>query len=230
MGWVRLDDGFAEDPVIANLSNDAFALWVSGIAYCNRRLTDGFIPLQVGYGQLRYCDGNAATFARELEECGRWIREQGGWRIHHYLDWQRSKETILGERESTKERVYRFRSSDDNGVQNDVSNAVGHGSKEPQPKPQYFEKFYRSYPRHVGKRAAERAFASATKRADPKAIIEGAARFAADPNLPETTFVPYPATWLNRDGWEDDPLPKRNGRKTDVSALALRKIAERKRG
>ena len=110
MGWVRLDDGFAEDPVIANLSDSALALWVAGIAYSNRQLTDGFIPLQVGYGGLRYCDGNAVPFARELERVGRWEKVDGGWKIHAYLEWQRSSVEILGERETTKERVERFRS------------------------------------------------------------------------------------------------------------------------
>jgi hypothetical protein len=37
--------------------------------------------------------------------------------------------------------------------------------------------------------------------------------------LPEREFIPHPTTWLNRDGWEDDPLPERtNGKQTNRDA------------
>ena len=72
-----------------------------------------------------------------------------------------------------------------------------------------FERFWEIYPRKVGKKHAKDKFTSATKRADAETIIAGAQRFASDPNLPETQFVPHPSTWLNRDGWEDEPLPSR---------------------
>lgn len=78
-----------------------------------------------------------------------------------------------------------------------------------------FEEFYSSYPRRVGKEAAKRAFVKASKEVDPEVIVAGAKRLAADPNLPEKQFVPYPATWLNRAGWEDEPYPVRGSGKTN---------------
>lgn len=72
MTWVRLDDEFGEHPKIAALSDSALALFVTGLAYCNRNLTDGFIPHPVGHGQLRYCDGNTAPPIAELEAAGLW--------------------------------------------------------------------------------------------------------------------------------------------------------------
>ena len=48
------------------------------------------------------------------------------------------------------------------------------------------------------------------KRAgDEQTVIDGMRRLAADPNLPEPQFIPHPTTWLERNGWEDDPLPSR---------------------
>jgi len=44
MPWVRLDDHFDENPKIASVGPLGLALWVTGLAYCNRNLTDGFIP------------------------------------------------------------------------------------------------------------------------------------------------------------------------------------------
>ena len=38
-------------------------------------------------------------------------------------------------------------------------------------------------------------------------MLDGAVRLASDPNLPETQFIPYPSTWLNREGWNDEPYP-----------------------
>lgn len=78
--------------------------------------------------------------------------------------------------------------------------------------PASFDELWQVYPRRVGKEAARKAFAKASRSADPAVIIEAARVFAADPNLPEKQFVPHPATWLNRGSWEDEPLPQRDGR------------------
>jgi hypothetical protein len=79
-----------------------------------------------------------------------------------------------------------------------------------------FDQFWSAYPRHTAKEAARKAWAAAmAKVTDPAVIVEGAQRFAADPNRVEQ-FTPHPATWLNAGRWDDDPLPSRtqatNGR------------------
>ncbi|ROP78307.1 helix-turn-helix protein [Frigoribacterium sp. PhB107] len=76
-----------------------------------------------------------------------------------------------------------------------------------------FREFYEVYPRHVAKQAAEKAFrkAIAQKGVTAGDVIEGARRFAADPNLPERQYVPHPASWLNAGRWDDEPLPPRAG-------------------
>ena len=79
-----------------------------------------------------------------------------------------------------------------------------------------FGEFWDTYPRHVGKPKAVLAYARAVKRAGEDAVLEGVHRFATDATLPtEKQYIPYPTTWLNRDGWEDDPLPARGGRQED---------------
>jgi hypothetical protein len=77
-----------------------------------------------------------------------------------------------------------------------------------------FEDFWQAYPRKVGKGAARKAWDAAVgrKRVDPRVIITGARRYAADPNLPteaEKSFIPHPSTWLNAERWGDEPLPPR---------------------
>lgn len=73
----------------------------------------------------------------------------------------------------------------------------------------YFDAFWAIYPRKVGKAAARKAFAKALGLVPPDEIQYGVQRLADDPNLPPTEFIPHPATWLNRGGWDDEPYPTR---------------------
>lgn len=74
-----------------------------------------------------------------------------------------------------------------------------------------FEAFWQVYPRKTAKGAARRAWSKAVKAADgdSERIVNGAARFAADPNRSET-FTPHASTWLNGERWDDPPLPARS--------------------
>lgn len=47
MPWVKVDDHFDEHPKLAKVGPLGWALWMAGLAYCNRNLTDGFIPWSV---------------------------------------------------------------------------------------------------------------------------------------------------------------------------------------
>lgn len=71
-----------------------------------------------------------------------------------------------------------------------------------------WEKFWSIYPRRVGKSDANKAFLKAWAAEGIK-VLDGAARLAADPNLPPARYIPHPATWLNRAGWDDEPYPVR---------------------
>jgi Helix-turn-helix domain len=68
-----------------------------------------------------------------------------------------------------------------------------------------FDEFWKIYPRKTAKGAAKKAWAK-IKNAEP--VIEGAKRYAADPNR-DPVFTPHPATWLNGERWLDEPLPPR---------------------
>jgi len=73
-----------------------------------------------------------------------------------------------------------------------------------------FTALWATYPRRAGKGDARKALAKALTRAPWAEIYAGVQRFAADPNLPtDGSKIPYPATWLNGDRWEDDPEPVR---------------------
>ena len=89
-----------------------------------------------------------------------------------------------------------------------------------------FDQFWQAYPRKVGKGVAKRAYAKAAAISNPTEIITGAARLAADPNLPPAQFIPHPTTWLNREGWLDEPLPPREKSVEDLAALRAEKASK----
>lgn len=47
MAWLRLDDHFDEDPKLVRVGPLGLVLWLSGLAYCTRNRTGGFIPWAV---------------------------------------------------------------------------------------------------------------------------------------------------------------------------------------
>lgn len=81
-----------------------------------------------------------------------------------------------------------------------------------------FDEFYGEYPLKLEKAAAKKAWAKAVKVANPETILAGVRRYRGDPNR-EKEFTKYPATWLNKGCWNDDPLPPRcktNGRRVPM--------------
>jgi len=234
MGWVKLDDGFAEHPKIAAMSDAALALWVTSLAYCNRNLTDGFVPHAVGHGQLRYSEGNPVPAIRELEALGSWEAVEGGWKVHDYEDFQPSREGVLATRNATRERVKRHRNgvrnagsnagsnAESNGVTPGTGSSLGSKALELQEQGIAFDAFWTAYPRKVGKPKARAAFLAAVRRgADPERIVAGAVAYRDDPNR-SAEFTAHPTTWLNRDGWEDEPLPSKGA--ADLRSVAARKL------
>jgi hypothetical protein len=71
-----------------------------------------------------------------------------------------------------------------------------------------FEDFWKVYPRREKKAKALDAFRKWAQEVDPQRIIDGAARYASDPNRVKQ-FTRIPESWLNGNCWDDDPLPVR---------------------
>jgi hypothetical protein len=85
-----------------------------------------------------------------------------------------------------------------------------------------FDEFWKNYPKKQDKGLAERSFRKALSFASAEDIIEGAARYASDPNLPEPRYIKNPSTWLNAKAWENGPLPERGSRKYDNQDIVER--------
>ena len=70
-----------------------------------------------------------------------------------------------------------------------------------------FKEFWVAYPRKQGKRNAQKAFDQAKERGmpDTKVLVHPINQWKATKEWADPKFIPHPATWLNRDGWEDVP-------------------------
>ncbi|MEZ7136848.1 YdaU family protein [Komagataeibacter sp. SM21] len=71
-----------------------------------------------------------------------------------------------------------------------------------------FAEFWEAYPRRAGKDAARKAHTKARTRATQAEIMLGLSRHVdvwPDRKSDRAQFIPYPASWLNDGGWQDDP-------------------------
>lgn len=84
-----------------------------------------------------------------------------------------------------------------------------------------FDDFWNAYPLKTGKPSARKAWERAVKRDDPAKIIEGAKRYAADPNR-DARYTKHPGPWLNDDRWQDAPLPSSTRRPANDNASSDR--------
>lgn len=197
MSWVKLDDSFPDHPKVEAITDKALRVHIRGLCYCARLLTDGLIPATVAdrWGKGR---------ARELVKAGLWLDAPGGYQIHDFLVYNRSREDVLGERTSAKVRrnVGRRSAARGNGTGEGLEVEGGSGGEAA------FDAFWTAYPRKVGKPNARRAFDSAMARAPAETITAGAERYRDDPNR-DRAYTAHPTTWLNRDGWDDEALPDR---------------------
>jgi hypothetical protein len=89
-----------------------------------------------------------------------------------------------------------------------------------------FEDFWAVYPRREKKiraRAAWDKITTGKDAVDPAVIIQGAGRYAEDPNR-DPGFTAHPSSWLNDGRWEDDPLPPRPGRHDRQGDIMAREL------
>jgi hypothetical protein len=223
MGFVRIEDAFATHPKIIGLSDAAFRLHVEGMCYARTHQTDGLIP-EAWVGERK-------PLLEELVTAGVWEWNGRGPFIHDYSLYNPSAASANA-RSNAARNAARMRwelqsASEAHMREIDIDPQVVGLDVRPKGKEarESFDVFWAIYPRKVGKPKALAAFLRALGRATADLILAGAQRLRDDPNR-EPQFTPHPTTWLNRDGWEDDPLPPRgqkNARNVDnLHALAKR--------
>lgn len=122
MPWVRIDDHFDEHPKLAAVGPLAWGVWLAGIAYCNRNLTDGFIPRSKAHSFTTFETVDEENLVWTLGRSsghsgfdidsewviglllgqGLWEIVPGGYRVHDYEDFQPTKAQVLADREQKR--------------------------------------------------------------------------------------------------------------------------------
>jgi hypothetical protein len=105
MAWVRLDDTFPEHPKLIAAGTRAGWLWVVGLAYCARHLTDGVIQAAVVPRLVTaYAPSTRHRCTKALLRVGLWKRTTNGdYRVHDYLAYQPSRAEVLQMRQARAE-------------------------------------------------------------------------------------------------------------------------------
>jgi len=104
MAIARFDDGLPSNPKLIAAGPVAAWLWLCGVMYCRRGLTDGFIPTAV-VPTLVVGLRNSYRFAARLVEVGLWHEALGGYRVNDYLHWNPAKQTVQEYREGERRRA-----------------------------------------------------------------------------------------------------------------------------
>ena len=157
MVWVRLDDHFDENPKILSVGPLGLALWVSGLAYCNRNLTDGFIPTSIALRLLSLefegpgdqtpstmlvggrrsgdADGQIGFVPDRfyipnlLVVAALWESVPGGYQVHDYAEFQPIRAEI------EKERAAKRAAGKAGGIAAAQARAVADGQAKSKPVP-----------------------------------------------------------------------------------------------
>jgi len=236
MTWVKIDDSFPDHPKIKGLKDDEFRLYMTALCYSSRYLTDGVIPMNI----VRTFIESRSKMPRiqALVDAKLWEIVSDNVVILSYSEYQFTKERVETERKLAAQRMAKSRESRRTNSVTSPEVQPPHPIPIPIPIPNIdihtnpsdseFNLFWAIYPRKEAKGAARTAFMKACKKVSVETIIEGAKRFANDPNR-QPEFTAHASTWLNQERWADNPLPQRGGgmTRTESSVMRALEIAEK---
>lgn len=215
MTWVKLDDQFPDHPKVRRAGTDAAWLFVAGVCYCARYLTDGEIPREVIPTLTALRKPNAA--ARALVTAGLWHETPDGYAVNDYLEFNPSKADVEGRRDGAQVRMNARRSSDPVRANNGTGSTEPDASRTRTPKrsrakgdARYlddFELVWAEYPRKLAKQDAFRAYSARRSAGIPAEELALAAKhYAAECQSleREPQFVMHGATFFGpRERWRD---------------------------
>lgn len=132
MAWVRIDDGFVEHPKIARVGMIGAWLQLQALCYCNRNLTDGFVPTAIAesflargtirleesgvqwtvgeHSGMQGLDLADVAWPAKMVEARIWEEVPGGYQVHDFSQYQPTRDRVLAERARWKARQGTHRS------------------------------------------------------------------------------------------------------------------------
>src|SRR5262249_29367461 len=223
---------------------------ISPIVWAARNLTHGFIPQAQGTTPVNWRGAPAHVefeshaggpmwtgrrvegddFVDAILELRLWHEVPGGYQIHDFLDYNRSKKQVLAERARWASRQEKRRSTDDDPPESRVDSRRSHACPVPVPVPVPepkeetlsfasltqgaeaaprptelgFDRFWSTYPKKRHKPGAARAWRGVDGARHLEAILAGVERWKTS-DAWGRGFVEDPATFLRQRQWEDEP-------------------------
>lgn len=119
--WVKLDDGIADHPKFFDAGRHlgrhgiarAFAVYVAGLAYANKHLTDGFLSESVVKSFKIDRKPGEIALVLAFDDVRLWDTVQGGWRIHDYHHHNPKSQDVKDKRERDAARKRQEREEKD---------------------------------------------------------------------------------------------------------------------
>jgi DnaD/phage-associated family protein len=95
MAYTNTDYSFWTNPKVRAAGKDAAFLYIAGNGFCNEYLTDGFISdTDIETVAFNAFQRQPKKAVESLVRAGLWDRVPGGYKIHDYLDYNKSKQEI----------------------------------------------------------------------------------------------------------------------------------------
>lgn len=115
MRYARIEENAMDHPKFIAINAGAWRMWCEGNTYCQRQLTDGFIPATAVKGFRYYSAGALKQLLEALvpSKGPLWERVEGGYRMHDYLDWNDAAAKVLKARKDAKDRLDRWKAERD---------------------------------------------------------------------------------------------------------------------
>ena len=99
MAYIKLDDRFPDHPKVVQVGPEAAYLYVCGLCYCNRYLTDGHIPASMVPRLVPYAAEQIKQTVSNLLEARLWhvsskTQAPNGYEVHGYLKYQSARASV----------------------------------------------------------------------------------------------------------------------------------------
>lgn len=214
--FARLSLDYADHPKIAGLSDTAFRAHVEMILYSRRYLTDGQIAKQIAkrwpehaLSELLANDDDAPSLS---------LTEKGDYLIHGFEEMQETRAEVDRKRQIradagrlgglAKGKQSAKRSSgkllSKNVAETETETETEITTSASTDVEREFAEWYSQYPRKRGKGQALKAYRAARKKVDAETLLEALENQTSALTAKGAEYVPYPATWLNGERWDDE--------------------------
>jgi len=240
--YARITLDFADSAKIRPLSDKAFRQYIEALLWSRRMLSDGFIPTKMA--RILFTEEVLEELTTNDDEKPSLRFVDGGIAIHDFAEHQTTK-AVVEQKQANGSKGGKAKAANVSSenvapardlVEQNPSESLAKTETETETETftskevntigdLAFDKFWSFYPRKIGKGGAKKAWEKITRGVKPELIIEGARRMAADPNLPETQFIPHPSTWLNEGRWDDEPYAPRG--KTNLKEIQRQEASEK---